>query len=346
MLEKYLKDLEERIDPSTEEKLFNEWKDFCDGRITTGIFAPLRGVKRRPMIEWPEISINSALGNYELMALQQLKTCSDALKEGSGALLNVRCNYGTGILPSVFGAELFVMEEKLNTLPTSKPIKNQTMEEIVEQGIPDLTNGLGKKVFEMAARFNELFDNYPRIQKYARIFHPDLQGPMDVCELLYGSDLFVDLLVKPELIKRLLGLIVDTYAAFMRKWELLVPFDEGYSTHWSMLHRGHLMLRDDSAMNLSPEMFDEFIKPFDQRLLVAFGGGAVHFCGRGDHYIEKASQIENLYAIHMSQPELNNMETIFQNTVDKNIKLLGLRRDVAEEAIRRGRDLRNSVHCW
>ncbi len=346
MLDTYLQDLEERIDPSTEENLFDEWRDFCDGTCPSQIFVPQRGRKSVPTIEWPEVSINSALDDYECMALQQLKVCSDALRDGSGALLNVRCNYGTGILPSVFGAELFLMEERLNTLPTTKPVKSQKIEEIIRNGIPELTDGLGERVFGMAGRFLELFEKYPRVKRYVRIFHPDLQGPMDVCELLYGSSLFTDLIEKPELVKCLLTVITEAYTAFLRRWEVLVPFEEGYSTHWSMLHKGHIMLRDDSAMNLSPAMFDEFVKPYDQQLLLAFEGGAIHFCGRGDHFVERASRMKKLYALHMSQPELNSMETIFRNTTDRDIRLMALNREVAEDAVRRGRDLRHSVHSW
>ena len=111
------------------------------------------------------------------------------------------------------------------------------------------------------------------------------------------------------------------------------------------------MLRDDSAMNLSPEMFDEFIAPYDERLLTTFAndkgeGGGIHFCGRGDHYIERASRIKGLRAINMSQPHLNDMEVIFANTVDKGIAIIGLARQAAEEALSGGRDLRGLVHCW
>ena len=38
-------------------------------------------------------------------------------------------------------------------------------------------------------------------------------------------------------------------------------------------------------MNLSPDMFMEFIFPYNQRLFDIFGGGGDHFCGRGDHFI-------------------------------------------------------------
>ena len=106
------------------------------------------------------------------------------------------------------------------------------------------------------------------------------------------------------------------------------------------------MLRDDSAMNLSPRMFDTFIKPYDGRLLREFGGGAIHFCGRGDHYIKRASEIEGLTTINMSQPEYNKMDVIFDNTVDKGINIVGLPRDAAEAALSQGRDLRGRVHCW
>jgi len=56
--------------------------------------------------------------------------------------------------------------------------------------------------------------------------------------------------------------------------------------------------------------------------------------------------LRGLTAINMSQPEYNDMETIYRNTIDKGIALIGLPRPAAEEALQRGRDLRNRVHCW
>ncbi|MFW6158065.1 MAG: hypothetical protein ACOC8E_01750, partial [Planctomycetota bacterium] len=122
--------------------------------------------------------------------------------------------------------------------------------------------------------------------------------------------------------------------------------EEGCRIHWSMMHEGQIMLRDDSAMNFSPAMFDEFIRPYGQRLLDEFGGGAVHFCGKGDHYIHKAVEMDDMHAIAMSQPEYNDMEEIYRSTVDRGIKLIGLRREAAEAALAAGRDLHGCVHCW
>ena len=133
---------------------------------------------------------------------------------------------------------------------------------------------------------------------------------------------------------------------FLRRWFAVVPQPGPYARHWGFLHRGAIMLRDDSGINFSPEMYDTFFRPYDQRLLREFGGGAVHFCGRGSHYIASLSTCEGLTAVQLSQPNYNDMETIYRHTVDKGIALLGLQREAAETALRAGRPLHGRVHCW
>ena len=106
------------------------------------------------------------------------------------------------------------------------------------------------------------------------------------------------------------------------------------------------MLRDDSATNLSPAMFDEFIKPYDEELLDTFGGGAMHFCGKGDQFIHTAATMKSLYAIHMSQPELNDVEKVCAQTIDRGINIIGLKREAGERLQATGRSLRGRIQCW
>ena len=54
------------------------------------------------------------------------------------------------------------------------------------------------------------------------------------------------------------------------------------------------------------------------------------------------SEMTGLSAIAMSGPHLNGMDTIYENTVDKGIKLIGFDRSAAEAA---GRPLKGQVHC-
>jgi hypothetical protein len=56
--------------------------------------------------------------------------------------------------------------------------------------------------------------------------------------------------------------------------------------------------------------------------------------------------MENIYAVNFGQPEYNNMSTMFEHTVDKGLKLIGLPMHAGEQAVKEGRELHNNVHCW
>jgi hypothetical protein len=345
-LRRCLDDLEARIDAEEEGRLLDEWRDFSEDRFAGELFSPRRSQSHPPAVEWPRVPINAALNDFDLMALQQYGGCSAALEKASGLLLNVRPNYGSSIAPLLFGVEPFVMDEALDTLPTSRPLNDRrAIHRLIEAGVPDLQAGYGARVLETGKRFAEIARQYPRIGRHVFIYHPDMQGPMDICEVVWGSSLFFAVLDEPALVKDFLELAVVTYIAFMRAWEKVVPFRLEGNTHWGLYHRGKIMLRDDSAMNFSRRMFEELIAPYDQRLLDEFDGGAIHMCGKADHYIPGMAQLRGLYAINLSQPELNDMEVIYRHTVDRGIKLLGLDRRAAEAALARGRDLRGQVHC-
>lgn len=347
-----------------------QWKAFADGRITDGVFSPKRPRPAPPALEWPHVLVNDALKEPEAMVVQQLEMCSKSLAEGSGALLAVRCNYGTAILPSLFGAEIFLMDREIDTLPACRPLEGgaDAVKRLLDRGVPDLESGQGEIVFRMGEYFGQLLREFPGLSPYVHIYHPDLQGPMNVCEMLWGGSLYVDFYDKPDLIKDFLSLITETYIRFMRRWEQInsscvtrhalcerEPLSSrrnthdaqrAYAVHWAMLHRGRIMVRDDAATNLSPAMYEEFVRRYDQRLLDELGGGAIHFCGRGDHFIARVAEIPGLHAINMTQPALNDIETIFRHTVDRGINLIGLEREAAEQAVSQGRPLRGRVHCW
>ncbi|MBI4928663.1 MAG: hypothetical protein HY835_12915 [Anaerolineae bacterium] len=345
-LKRCLDDLENRIDLDEETALRQAWIEFASGRCQTEIFAPRRSRERPAGIDWPRVPINAALEDLDQMALQQFGLCSDQLARADGSLLNVRCNYGTGILPLLFGARLFLMDEALDTLPTTHPLPDRSsIAKVIEAGIPDLNRGFGERVFAMGEIFTQIARLYPKIGQVVSIYHPDLQGPMDIAELLWGSTIFTAVFDEPGLIHDLLALVTQTYLAFLRKWESIVPFDAEWNPHWGMLFPGKILLRLDSATNFSSKMIEDFSFPYDQQLLDLYPG-AVHFCGRGHHFIQSLGMLRGLRAVNISQPELNRMESIYAHTVDHDILLIGLKREAADQALAAGRPLRGKVHCY
>ena len=312
-----LDDIERRIDPDVEEDFLSRWRDFLYDRFDGDIFAARRRSFSSPAVSVGNVMINDAFDDIGLMLYSQLAGVSAALDPKTASRpaslnLSIRANYGTGILSSMFGAELFMMPYDSNTLPTTKPlIGEDAMKKMLDRGVPDLRGGLGGRD------------------------HPDLQGPLDICDLLFGERMFYAVCDDPDLLHGVLSLITDTYAAFMDEWYKIFPRRTDMNPHWAnTFHRGALMIRNDSAVNLSPEAYREFSVPYDTLLFSRFGGGAVHFCGRGDHFISDLCSVPGLYAINLTQPHLNDMEKIYKNTADRGIKLIAFdvnraRRDAA-----------------
>lgn len=316
-----LHDIEERIDEETEQNFLDDWRNFLYDKYDGDIYCPGRKHMSKPGVEVKGININDAIMDYELMLVSQMAAVSHFLSSPSNALA-IRANYGTGILSSLFGAEIFTMPYDLNTLPTTRAFNSSDkIREIIQKGIPDLSKGFGDKVFSFGGIIKEVFSKYPKISKYVYVYHPDLQGPLDICELLWGCEMFYEMYDDEDLVHDLMKLITGTYKTFMDKWFELFP-PEDINAHWCTMFKGKVFLRDDSAMNLSPDLYKQFAFPYDSELISYYDGGAIHFCGRGDHYIEEMSKIPGLTGINMSQPHLNNMELIYENTVDKGIMII------------------------
>ncbi|MBN1554958.1 MAG: hypothetical protein JXA11_09445 [Phycisphaerae bacterium] len=342
-----MNDLSSRIDPAEDQTNRLAWEAFVDGKCEEEFFVPPARTPRPPKCDWPDVHINDANdGDFELMLLSQFKMVSDELAKGSSLRLCVRCNYGTGILPTQFGCDLYAMPRETNTLPTAVPLHSRDkVQAIVDAGPPDPRAGLGAKVLDCAEHYLAVFENYPVLAEHIALYHPDWQGPIDVAEVVWGSEIFYAIFDEPDFVRSFLEVMTQTYAQFARAWfAMSPPSPRGYNVHWSWMHKGVLVLREDSLMNLSPETYVDLIRPLDQRLFDEFGGGFIHYCGRGEHFVPPMSEMKGLTAIQLSQPDYNDMEVIYQNTVDKGIPLLGLERSEVDRAIAAGRPLRGLVH--
>lgn len=320
-----LDDIERMIDPDTEDGYIEKWRSFFFGECGKELFSPMRKRISAPSVKACDVHINDALGDYELMLDYELTSLSKKLSRGKEAL-GVRANYGTGIMTSLFGAEIFRMPREMNTLPSTRTLGDtDKIRELVDKGIPDLYRGFGKDVLYFGEFCSEVFDRYPKIKKYVKIYHPDTQGPLDIAELLWGGDMFYEMYDDPDFVHSVMRLITDTYKAFMDKWYSIVPREKELSVHWSVMHRGNIMLRLDSATNISLDFYNEYSRPYDSELLAYFGGGCMHFCGRGDHYVESLCDIDGMYGFNMSQPHLNNLDRVFSAAAKRKRRILWLR---------------------
>ena len=332
-LNKYAEDLVSRINPELEQKILKEWQTFGAEHLTERIrteeprpAGPFRPTKRPPnpgRIEWPQVDLNDTLEDIELMVYSQLRFLHSILEQGGGRYLSIRPNYGVGILPTMLGAEAYIMPRQMQCLPNVRSMGEDGVRRLlgtISKQEPGLwEKGYGPRILRTGEMFLQILERYPILKEFVQMENPDLQGPMDIAELLWGSDIFYAFYDDPDVVHELLNQITVLIGAVLERWRQLFP--GRYTTYIGcMMVPGNIVIRDDSAMNLSPEFVEEFIIPYDSELLSKYGGG-IHFCGRGDHFIAAMSKMKGLYGVNMSQPHLNDMDVILKNTIDKGIVL-------------------------
>ena len=184
-----LEDIERRIDPETEDDFYGQWESFWRGEMSDAVFVPRRKKLTEPGIEVKQININDALSDFELMLDKELGDVSMRLSKTKSAL-GIRANYGTGIMTSVFGAEIFEMARELDTLPTTKPLDDSAkIDVILDKGMPDLYTGFGKKVFFFGEYCAEILKIIPRYKSMSEYITPTLKVLL-ISQTFFGEPTF------------------------------------------------------------------------------------------------------------------------------------------------------------
>ncbi|MBQ8304623.1 MAG: hypothetical protein IJX90_00175 [Blautia sp.] len=349
-IHRYLTDLENRLDEAQEEQLLADYYRFADRKMTDrSYFKP----ERKPCpssIEWEHIYFNDTFEDYDKMLYKQLLRANDQLTDGGGELLSYRANFGTGLIPSMFGCEVRILPREQDSLPGPIHLEWEQILKINEDfrnGIkPDVRSGLGQKTIDAAHHVEELLKGYPKLQKYLHIYQPDTQGPCSLAEAIVGSDFYLLLLDEEDEMNDFIECITDTFIRYVSLWKEEFPFCKGeYAWDYGLLYKGGVMIREDATTNISSSMYEDYFMDADQKILDAFGGGAVHYCGHGDHLSEDFSELKGLTALNMSQPDMNDMDgVIYPTTIDRDIQIIGMPKFEVRRTDRKGIDLKGMVH--
>lgn len=217
--------------------------------------------------------------------------------------LQIRANYGVGLIPSLFGARIQVLE---GGMPWTKPAGVETLKKWVKRGLPDMAGGLFERAEETMAYYREALAPYPKCRQAIRITQPDLQGPFDIAAQLWGKDIFTAFYDCPEFLKETLDLMCETYVLACRKLaaESTQAAREGFIyLHFGII-RGACLLKDDSSVMLSPQVYSEFIRPANEKVLEALGSGGIHWCGNGDQWRSHLLDTRGLACVDWGNPEM------------------------------------------
>lgn len=236
--------------------------------------------------------------------------------------LAIRNNHGTIQIASVLGGNWQMHEDNYPWVDHFDSIGE--IEKIALTAYTDVSNkGLLPKSLATLKFYHDILDMYPHCREAIQISLPDLQGPIDTAELLWGSDIYYAFNENPELLKRLLAKIVDVMGLVEKEFRRFTRdrLDPEYNTQHGYVIPGRLLIRNDSSIMISPAMYAEFIRPHDERLLKEVGEGSIHFCGNGQHLVSKMIEIKDLKGLDFGQPEQMDIPFIYSLCREKKIAL-------------------------
>jgi len=329
--------LKKRIDPQGKERI---------ARVLEN-----KTVDTLPLIFWRPQNISVPGKTYDMkeqfydkekMLYAHLEEIEKCAENAFDALLCLRPNFGTIFIPSIFGLKYELPKDTFGWITS-----HLTKDEIKKFKIPHLGEvDMMKRAIEYLQFFKE------ELLEWIQVYLPDTLGPFEIAHSVYGDNIFYEIYDDPSFIHYLLDLCTELYTQVTEKLKKVIGEERKRCYHGHALARGIYMrnggtrISEDSATLISPRHIDEFVIPYDQKALNAFGGGFVHFCGKNDYLLESFLKLDEVRAINLGNPEMYDFDITMRKFIDYIKCYFGLwpkkDKETLEEYIRRMKEVTDS----
>lgn len=236
--------------------------------------------------------------------------------------LAIRNNHGTIQVASALGGRWKMHEDNY---PWVEPFEStEPIERIVNEGV-EITqeSGILRQSLDTLRFYRQRLSEHPPLDEAVCIAMPDLQGPLDTAEQLWGSGIYLEFADRPEMVGGLMERVVDAMLLVAGWFRPLThdPMAPDATVQHGYVIPGRLLIRNDSSLMLSPGMYREYVLPHDTRLLEAMGTGSIHCCGEFGHLIEPMLEIEPLRGIDFGQSWLNDVASAYAECARRGVAL-------------------------
>lgn len=153
----------------------------------------------------------------------------------------------------------------------------------------------------------------------------DMQGPIDVCGQIWGYDnLFISIYEEPEYFHKLLTKISDAFTMLWKAQQKILG-DCFVGTHlfaWDWVPKNNgATLSADSLVMVSPGQYDEYYKPYFEKIGHELGGLSVHSCGNFSAVVKNLCATSCIKAINASQLKAKQL---IESGLDKSKVIISL----------------------
>lgn len=202
---------------------------------------------------------------------------------------------GTGVYANAFGCEYVWREGESPAVH----YRYRRLAELEGIGLPRVEDSpVMLRVLDTIARFREVCrDRLP-------IALTDTQSPNDSATLILDAcEVFACALLEPEPLRHLHQMITDLIIEFSRRQRAAIGKDllacPGHimvsDTSWT-----GLSISDDNLAVVSPAVGRAFCLAYDQQLADAFGGVAIHSCGRWQHLMPDVATMRGVTQVDLA----------------------------------------------
>ncbi len=268
-------------------------------------------------------SLEKMLFNELVYAFNTSLASRDVL--GDDLPCTIRANFGTVVIASMFGVRV----EQIGDNPPwvrHGGDGDVSLEEVLDHDPLDFSKGWCPRVVEMCQFYESILSEYPELKRLITVVLPDLQGPFDNLELVVGSGVFAELYINQDLVCKALDAMATAQIGFARHLEPYVSErSDTFSHQHATMIKGNILLRNESAILMSPEMYRSVVAPHDERVLRELGTGGVHSCGKADGHIPAFLELSSIRCLDLGQPELNDVAKLDMQLKRRRIPLTRLK---------------------
>jgi hypothetical protein len=169
---------------------------------------------------------------------------------------------------------------------------------------------------------------------------PQMRGPLDTLAALRGPEqMCFDLLEAPDEVFKILAELTDLWIGIAEAvLAKIPPFHGGYSTRMKMWAPGQAITpQNDISTLISPEMYQEFVLPWDEKIVDRFPYHSFHLHATEYHQVAGLLSLAKLTVIQLTLehtlggPPLEVMMPVVRRILDqKPLLLVALDIDTAE----------------
>lgn len=199
---------------------------------------------------------------------------------------------GTGVLCSAFGSRIEFMD-KMD--PAHSGTVVERVEDLDRLRLPDMEkDGLMPHVIKFLRYFKSHSDIPVGIT--------DCQGPLTTALQLCGYDkLFYWMYDYPKKVHGLMELVTEALIRWVKLQKEVIgePLNCCAGDQGIYVPEGiGIWFADDDAIILSADLYEEFVIPYNERLMEAFGGGIIHWCGCANQHIGNLNKMKFLRGVN------------------------------------------------